>query len=76
MIRDGVNGVLTPFLDSEKLAEKVAACLDYPSFMDNIRKNARKTIVERYALDKMLTIRMDMIKQLTEAREKSRNRFG
>ncbi|MCG8635462.1 MAG: glycosyltransferase [Desulfobacterales bacterium] len=76
VIQDGVNGVLTPFFDIKKLAEKVAACLDYPSFMENIRKNARKTVTERYALEKMLASQMTLIKQLKDAREKSRNRFG
>ncbi len=62
--------------DSEKIAEKVAACLDYPSFMENIRGNARNTIEEHYALDKMLHNRINIMKQLTKAAPKNGNRFG
>ncbi len=54
VIQDGVNGVLTPFFDTKKLAEKVTACLEYPSFMDKIRENARQTVESRYHQEKML----------------------
>lgn len=81
VIQDGVNGVLVDFFDSEKIAEKVAACLDYPSFMENIQTNARKTIIDRYALDKMLQGQVSIMKQMTEAAAKQRvkqnkSRFG
>ena len=76
VIRDGVNGVLTPFFDTKKLAEKVAACLDYPSFMENIRTNARKTIEKRYALGKMLTSQINIMKQMTAPKATTKNRFG
>ena len=81
VIQDGVNGILVNFFDSEKIAGKVAACLDYPSFMENIQTNARKTITERYALDKMLQGQVGIMKQLTQAATKQRDdqrksRFG
>jgi len=81
VIQDGVNGVLVDFFDSQKIAEKVAACLDYPSFMENIQTNARKTITDRYALDKMLQGQVSIMKQMTEAAAKQRekqkkDRFG
>jgi len=81
VIQDGVNGILVNFFDSEKIAEKIAACLDYPSFMENIKTNARKTITQRYALDKMLQGQVGIMKQLTEAAtkqkdEQRKSRFG
>ena len=81
VIQDGVNGVLTDFFNAEKLAEKVAACLDYPSFMERIKENARKTVINRYAAENMLKGRIDLMKKMTEAaarlREKQKtSRFG
>jgi len=81
VIQDGVNGVLVDFFSPKNIARKVAACLDYPSFMENIQTNARKTITERYALEKMLQNQISIMKQLTDAaaaRQKNdkKNRFG
>ncbi|HCY86864.1 MAG TPA: glycosyl transferase family 1, partial [Desulfobacteraceae bacterium] len=61
VIQDGVNGVLTPFFDTKKLAEKVTACLEYPSFMDKIRENARQTVESRYHQEKMLKERFRIV---------------
>ncbi|MBU3951886.1 MAG: glycosyltransferase, partial [Proteobacteria bacterium] len=77
VIQDGVNGVLTEFFAPEKIAEKVVACLEYPSFMKNIKTNARKTIQERYGLDKMLANQVQIMKQMTEAAARQhQGRFG
>ncbi|MBU0969370.1 MAG: glycosyltransferase, partial [Proteobacteria bacterium] len=77
VIQDGVNGVLTELFMPDKIAEKIVACLEYPSFMENIKKNARKTIIERYGLDKMLAGQIEIMKQMTEAAaRKQPGRFG
>lgn len=80
VIQDGVNGILVNFFDSRKIAEKVAACLDYPSFMENIRANARKTVEERYALNNMLKAQINILKELAKAaakqRQRQKSRFG
>ncbi len=75
VIQNGVNGVLTDLFSPEKIAEKVVACLEYPSFMKTVKKNARKTILERYSLEKMLSRQLHVIKQLTEAANR-KNLFG
>lgn len=77
VIRDGVNGILVDFFDTGKLAEKVAACLDYPSFMETLRQRARQTVLEGYSLDKMVPAQTGLIKKLVagEAPETKR-RFG
>ena len=75
VIHDGVNGILTDFFSPEKIAEKVVACLEYPSFMETVKKNARKTILEKYSLDKMLSRQINIMMQLTEA-SKRKKIFG
>jgi len=75
VIQDGVNGVLTDFFSPEKIAEKVVACLEYPSFMETVKQNARKTILDKYSLDKMLSRQINVMKQLTEA-SKQKKLFG
>ena len=72
IIRDGVNGILTDFFNPPKLAEKVAACLDYPSFMDKIKGNARKTVLTRYALDKTVPAQVNIMRQMLDAAAKHR----
>lgn len=52
VIQNGVNGVLTNFFSPEKIAEKVVACLEYPSFMQTVKKNARKTVLKSTVLIK------------------------
>jgi len=81
VIQDGVNGVLVNFFDSKKIAEKVAACLEYPSFMETIKTKARQTIQNRYALDKMVGTQINIMKQMTQPpdsqkKNKTKNRFG
>ena len=66
VIRDGVNGVLTDFFDSRKIVEKVVACLKNPLSMENIKANARKTIQDCYAVDKMLETQVNIMKQITK----------
>ncbi|MCF8092390.1 MAG: glycosyltransferase [Desulfotignum sp.] len=75
VIHDGVNGILTDLFSPEQIARKVVACLDYPSFMKTIKKNARKTILEKYNLNNMLPRQLHLINQLTAASDQH-NLFG
>lgn len=65
VIQDGINGVLADFFNPEDIAQKVSACLEYPSFMETIKKNARKTIMDRFSLAKTLPRQINIMKQLT-----------
>ena len=77
VIQDGVNGMLTDFFDTEKLAEKVAACLEYPSFMAAVRQKARRTVEDRYSLDKILAAQTGLIQRmLTREPPPRKRRFG
>ncbi len=75
VIKDGTNGLIADFSSSEKIAEKIIACLDYPSFMKKVKQKARETIVEKYAFKKVIQMQMDIIKKLTDSSEESKQ-FG
>lgn len=76
VIQDGVNGVLTDFFSPRKIAEKVAACLEYPSFMGPIRQKARQTILDRFSLDRMLEKQMRLLGQVMNQQPGEPQRFG
>ncbi|SDU30243.1 glycosyltransferase [Desulfobacula phenolica] len=64
VITDGANGIIADFSSPDKIAEKIVACLDYPSFMTAVRQKARQTIAETYAIEKNLPLQLDIIKKL------------
>lgn len=75
VITDGVNGIIADFSSPDKIAEKIAACLDYPSFMTAVRQKARQTIVETYAVEKNLPRQLDIMKKLIQ-QDKPSKPFG
>jgi len=48
VIRDGENGLLVDFFDTEAIAEKVESALGDPSCMEALRASARQSIVAKY----------------------------
>jgi glycosyltransferase involved in cell wall biosynthesis len=50
VIRDGENGLLVDFFSSEDLVNAICRVLEHPDRMLEIRKQARRTIVERFDL--------------------------
>ncbi len=75
VIKDGNNGIIGDFSTPEKIAEKIVVCLDYPSFMKEVKLKARKTIVEKYALKKVFPEYLNIIKKLV-AKDKDQKQFG
>lgn len=69
VIKDNENGVLVAFPDFEKLAEKVIDVLDNKDKMQEIRKNARKTILENYDIKKTLPQYVEYINGLIREKE-------
>lgn len=63
-IKDNYNGFLFNFFDSNKLVEKVEYALDNQDKVQEIRKNARKTILENYALEKTLPQQVNLMNSL------------
>lgn len=70
VIKDGVNGILVDFFSPKQIAEKITACLEYPSFMKSIKKKARKTVLQKYSLEKLLPKQLNLIKRLIEQKNK------
>ncbi len=63
VIQDGVNGILADFFSPKDIASKVTGVLTFPSFSENIKKQARKTIQERFALKDLLPKHLKYIEQ-------------
>lgn len=61
VIQDGKNGLLVDFFAPDKLAETLSYALDNQEKLKSLREAARRTIVERYALDKLLPLHMELI---------------
>ncbi len=64
VIEDGWNGLLADFFSPEEVAERVSEALDNPQAMMQIRENARRTVLEHYALDKCLPRQIRLLEQL------------
>lgn len=53
VIKDGKNGFLVDFFDSEAIAEKISYVIENRDSLDFIRKNARETIISNYDLKRV-----------------------
>lgn len=54
VIEDNYNGLLTDFFNVEQLVEKIEYALDNKNKIQEIRKNARQSVIEKYDLTKVL----------------------
>ncbi len=72
VIRDGSNGILLDFKDSKDIAQKMIACLEFPSFMEKLRQKARQTIEKRYALENELPKLLKLIRKIEKPADNSR----
>ena len=63
VIEDGRNGWLVPFFDIEALADRTSEALARRHDLGELRKAARETVVERYALADCLSRQMAMIRE-------------
>lgn len=64
IITDNENGLLVDFFNSEELADSVEKVLKNPDQYTEIRKNARKHIVEHYDYKKLLPQHIELINNL------------
>ncbi len=65
IIDNNKNGILVDFFDYQKIAEQVNNVLSDPSKYSKLKKNARKTVVERYDLKtKSLPMQMKLIEEV------------
>lgn len=63
-VEDGVNGVLVDFFRPEEVADRVIAALADPGAFQDIRRNARETVRDRYELTRCFNQQLDMIREL------------
>lgn len=63
-IKDNYNGILFDFHNINQLIDKVEYALENQSKMKSIRQNARKTIVNKYALKDLLPQHIAFLKSL------------
>lgn len=53
VIKDHHDGLLVDFFDTYKITDTVAEVLANPDRYNEIRKNARQTVIERFDLDRV-----------------------
>ena len=66
VVRDGVNGFLTDFWDAGALARCVTDCLENRERLKPVRANARRTIVDCYALARLLPRQVSLVRLVAE----------
>ncbi len=64
VIKDNYNGLLVDFYNVNQLVEKVEYALNNKDKMQEIRKNARQTIIDNYDLKDMLVKQIQYIQSL------------
>src|SRR4030067_581345 len=62
------NGLLVDFFSHEEIAKAVDRVLDHQDRMKHLGVSARKTILQHYALDKVLPLHMSLIKDLAKGK--------
>ncbi|WP_169566628.1 glycosyltransferase family 4 protein [Sneathiella limimaris] len=64
VIKDGQNGYLTDFFDVDALADRISYALDHQKELEGIRKAARETVVQNYALKDLLPRQVRLIQDV------------
>ena len=68
VITHGYNGLLVDFFSPQDIAEMTAHALDNRGSMEGIRRNARQTILDRYAFRTVLPLHLGLINDLVAGR--------
>lgn len=69
IIEEGVNGLLVPPADPEALAGAVERILGDPDLAGAIVENARKKVLEKYTLERMVGATLDVYRETLENRK-------
>jgi glycosyltransferase involved in cell wall biosynthesis len=67
VIEDGRNGLLVDFFSPGALAERVADALANRAALAPLRRRARETVMERYALSKCLPAQVALVREMAAA---------
>lgn len=54
VVKNNYNGLLADFYDVDGIANKICYALENKNILSQIRENARKTILDKYSLEKLL----------------------
>jgi glycosyltransferase involved in cell wall biosynthesis len=74
IIEEGKNGLLFDFFDHKAIADRVDEVLDHKTQMAQIRKRARKTILERYELSACMKKQIELIQDLANGNRPSQEK--
>lgn|GEM_PF-57373 len=66
VIKDGENGLLVDFFSPPQIAARIEEALTNPDRMAVIRQKARQTILDNYALNKLLPQQIALLQQVIE----------
>ncbi|MCR4522286.1 MULTISPECIES: glycosyltransferase [Bosea] len=66
VIRDGGNGLLVPFHDSEALAERIEEALASPTLLQPLRRAARETVTADYERERCIARQTGWIHQFSD----------
>lgn len=66
VMKDNYNGLLVDFFEVNQLVDKIEYALDNKNKMQSIRENARKTILDKYALKNLLPKQIEYINNIIE----------
>jgi glycosyltransferase involved in cell wall biosynthesis len=64
VIRDGENGLLVDFFNPKQLADRLEEVMTHPNRMAHLRKQARQTILDQYALVDLLPKHLQLIEDV------------
>lgn len=64
VVEHGVNGLLADFFSPEDVAAKISQLLDARERNGEMRAAARQTVVERYALEKLLPLHVQLVNEV------------
>lgn len=64
VVEHGVNGLLADFFSPQDVAAKLSQLLDDPTRNAAMRANARDTVVNRFALSKLLPLHMQLVREV------------
>ena len=69
VLRDGENGLLVDFFNTDQISERVIEVLEHPEAFTHVRENARRTIIENYDLKTIcLPAQLKLLERLMEHR--------
>lgn len=66
VIKDNYNGLLFDFYDVNQLVEKVEYALENKDKMQELRNNARQSVINNYSLEKVLPLQFNLLNALIQ----------